>query len=54
MGMKMLAIEGNDAAGFLAAMLEGVKPERRSGAGIGMTEDAEDSAFIVEMVVALG
>ena len=50
-GMEMLAVEGDDAAGFLAAMLKGVQPERRGRAGIGMTEDAEHAAFVMEVIV---
>ena len=40
-------------AGFLAAMLQRVQPERGRGRGIRMAEDAEDAAFVVEMVVVV-
>ena len=50
LGMKTGPVEGNDARGLLAAMLEGVQSERRDGCGIGMTEDAEHPAFLAKRV----
>ena len=49
-GMKALAVVGDDAGGFLAAMLEGVKAERGDGGGVGVAEDAEDPAFFAQAV----
>ncbi len=45
-----MAVVGDDAGRFLAAMLEGVQAEGRDGGGIGMAEDAEDAAFLVQGV----
>jgi hypothetical protein len=44
-GMKALAIEGDDAGSFLAAMLKGVKTKCRDGGGFRVTIDAEHAAF---------
>ena len=44
-GMEALAVEGDDAGGFLAAVLERVQAERGDGGGVGMAEDAEHAAF---------
>ena len=49
-GVEAVTVEGHDAGSFLAAMLEGVKAERGDGGGIGMTEDAEHTAFLAEHV----
>ena len=45
LGMEALAVEGDDAGGLLAAMLQSVQAERRDGGGVGMAEDAEHAAF---------
>ena len=45
-GMEAAAVEGDDAGGFLAAMLEGVQSERGDGGGLGVAEDAEHAAFL--------
>ena len=45
-GMEALAVEGDDAGGFLAAMLERVQAERGDGGGVGMAENAEHAAFL--------
>ncbi len=42
---KRLPSKGDDAGGFLAAMLERVQAERGDGGGVGMAEDAEHAAF---------
>ncbi len=47
------AVEGDDAGGFLPAMLQGVQAERGDRGGVGDVPDAEDAAFLVELVVAL-
>ena len=44
--MEALAVEGDDAGGFLAAMLQRVQAKRGDGGGVGMTEDAEYAAFL--------
>ena len=50
LGIESIAVEGDDARRLLAAVLEGVQSERGDGGGIGMTEDAEDSAFFTQAV----
>ena len=45
LGVEALAIEGGDAAGLLAAMLQGVQAQRGDLRGAGCIEDAEDAAF---------
>ena len=50
LGVEAAAVEGDDAGGFLAAMLEGVKAERRDSGGVGVAVDAEDAAFLAERV----
>ncbi len=48
---KTLAVEGDDAGGLLAAMLQGVQAERGDRRGVRVAEDAEDAAFLVQRVV---
>ena len=43
--VEAAAVEGDDAGGFLAAMLEGVQSERGDGGGLGVAENAEHAAF---------
>ena len=50
LGMKALAVEGDDAGGFLAAVLERVQAERGDGGGVGMAENAEHAAFLAQPV----
>ena len=49
--MEMLAVEGGDARGFLAAVLERVQPERDEACGIVGTPDAENAALLAQLVV---
>ena len=49
-GMEALAVERDDAGGFLAAMLQGVEAERRDGGGVGVSKNAEDAAFFPQAV----
>ena len=44
--VKAGAVEGDDAGGLLAAMLQGVQSERGDGGGFRMAEDAEHAAFL--------
>ena len=44
--VKPGAVEGDDAGGLLAAMLQGVQPERGDGGGFRVAEDAEHAAFL--------
>ena len=53
LGMELPAVVGDDAGGFLAAMLERVQAERGDGGGIGVAEDAEDAALLAQPVVAV-
>ena len=48
---KWRAVEADDAGRFLAAMLERMQSERRQRRGIGMVEDAEDAALLVQPVL---
>ena len=50
LGIEAVAVEGDDAGRLLAAVLEGVQPERGDGGGVGMAEDAEDAAFLAQAV----
>ncbi len=51
MHIEMATVEGNDAAGFLSAMLQGMQAEGRQSGGAFGTPDAKDGAFLMEMVV---
>jgi hypothetical protein len=48
--MELAFAIGDNAGGFLTAMLKGVQPQRSQGGGIRMIEDAEDAAFLPECV----
>jgi hypothetical protein len=48
--VEALAVEGDDAGGFLAAVLECVQAERGYGGGVGMTEYAEYPAFLAQAI----
>ncbi len=50
LGMEALAVEGDDAGGLLAAVLERVQPQRGNGRGIAIADNAEDAAFFPQMV----
>ena len=52
-GVEAVAIEGGDAGGFLAAMLERVQAECRDRGGVWHIPDAEDAAFLVRLVVIM-
>ena len=51
LGMEALAVERDDAGGFLAAMLQRVQPERGDRGGVRMAEDAEHAALLVQAVL---
>jgi hypothetical protein len=42
---------GDDTGGFLAAMLQGMQPEHGIRGGIRISENAEDAAFLMQLVV---
>jgi len=50
LGVEMLAIEADDASGFLAAMLKGVEAKRGQGSGVGMVENPENPTLLVQPV----
>ena len=50
LGVEALAVEGDDAGRFLAAVLQRVQAERGDGGGVGMAEDAEHAAFLAQPV----
>jgi hypothetical protein len=49
-GMKSLAVEGNDAGRFLAAMLQGMQAQRRDGSCIRVSDDAKDPTFLAQPI----
>ena len=49
-GVEALAVETDDAGGFLAAVLQRVQAERGDGGGVGMAENAEHAAFLAQPV----
>src|SRR4029450_4191553 len=51
LGMKMVAVETNDAGRLLAPMLERMQAERSQRRGVGMIEDAEDAALFMQPVL---
>ena len=51
LGMEMGAIEGDDAGGLLAAVLQGVQAERGQGRGVLVSEHAEDTALLAQAIV---
>src|SRR5690348_4677545 len=54
MGVETLAVEGDDAGGFLAAMLQGVQAENGVGGGLIDPVNAYNAALFLEMVVVEG
>ncbi len=53
-GDELHAVEGHDAGGFLAAVLQGMKPQHRQRASVGTAEDTEDAALLVQGIVVEG
>ena len=49
-GMEALAVEGDDAGGLLAAVLQRVQAERRDRGRVGVAENAEHAAFFAQPV----
>ena len=52
--MELRPVEGDDAGGFLASMLQGMKAEDRVGRRVLGSEDAEDTALLVQLVIVEG
>jgi hypothetical protein len=44
-------VAGSDPGGFLAAVLQRIEAQISEFRGLLMTEDAEHSAFVVEMII---
>jgi hypothetical protein len=49
--MELPAVAGDDAGGFLSAVLERVQPECCERTRVGVAEDAENAAFLAQLVV---
>src|SRR5258708_10950107 len=54
MNVEFFAVAGDDAGGFLAAMLKGVETEIGEVRRFGVAKDAEDTTLVVEMIVGEG
>ena len=50
LGMEPRAVESDDARRLLAAVLQGVQAERGDRGGVGMAENAEHAALLVQAV----
>src|SRR5260370_25045459 len=48
--VELPAVEGDDAGGLLATMLQGVQAERSVGGGVGSPVDAEQRTLLVKLV----
>ena len=53
MRVELVAVERDDAGRFLAAVLQRVQAERGHRGGVGMAEDAEYAALLVQPVVVV-
>ncbi len=51
LGVEVGAVETDDARGFLPPMLERMQTKRGQRGGVGMIEDAEDAALLVQPVL---
>ena len=51
---ELQAVIGDDPHGFLAAMLKRMQPEHRERARVGMPENPENAAFLVQRIVVEG
>src|SRR5690606_32551370 len=49
-GIELRPVEAGDAGGFLAAMLERMEAQGRDGRRIGCADDAENAAFLTQLV----
>src|SRR5205823_13072089 len=50
MRVELAAVIGDDAGGLLAAMLQGMQPQRRQRGGVRMAVNPENAALFVEMI----
>src|SRR3546814_6378883 len=51
MAVEAALVEGDDAGGLLPAMLQGMQAEHGIGGGVRGAEHAENTAFLVQLVV---
>jgi hypothetical protein len=51
--MEALTVERGDAASLLAAMLKGMQSEGNEKGSLGVSEDANDTAFFARLVVIM-
>ena len=49
-GVECLAIGGDNAAGFLSAVLQGMEAQCRNRRGVARADYPENSAFLAELV----
>ena len=54
MAVEAVAVGGDDARSLLAAMLERMQAEHGVRRGLVMSDDAENAAFLVQLVVIAG
>jgi hypothetical protein len=52
--VELRAVIGDDAGGFLAAMLQRMQAKRDDRRGVLPSENAEDAALVMEVVVRFG
>src|SRR5882724_7669005 len=52
-GVEFVAVAGDNAGGFLAAMLESVKAEIDELCRFGVAEDSDDAAVVVEPIILI-
>ncbi len=52
LGVKLAAVEGHDAGRFLPPVLQGVQPKSCKGCGVGVIEDAENAALLMQLIAA--
>jgi hypothetical protein len=53
MRVELVAVPAGDAGGLLAAVLQGMQPERRQRRRLRVAEYAEDAALLVQLVVVI-
>jgi hypothetical protein len=51
LGDELFAIKGDNAGGFLTAMLQRVQTERGQGASVFVAKDAKNAALLVQFIV---
>jgi hypothetical protein len=51
LGMKLAAIEANNSSRLLAAVLQRMKPDGRDCSSVGVIENPENPAFLVQSIL---